>query len=93
MGVVTNVVTWMGIVENVLLEAHYRTIAIDYDLLLKTLRGNFTEKKAMAVLAILKRQTIELVKTNREIVALAKQFDDQWSQKLSFAKMLFHDNL
>lgn len=60
------------------LNAHYRTIAIDYDLLLKTLRENFTEKKAMAVLAKLERQTIELVKTNREIVALAKQFDDQW---------------
>lgn len=60
------------------LNAHYRTIAIDYDLLLKTLRENFTEKKAMAVLAKLERQTIELVKTNREIVALAKQFDEQW---------------
>lgn len=60
------------------LNAHYRTIAIDYNLLLKTLRENFTEKTAMAVLAKLERQTIELVKTNREIVALAKQFDDQW---------------
>lgn len=64
------------------LNAHYRTIAIDYDLLLKTLRENFTEKKAMAVLAKLERQTIELVKTNREIVALAKQFDDRWLRSL-----------
>ena len=60
------------------LNAHYRTIAIDYDLLLKTLRENFTEKKAMAVLAKLERQTIELVKTNRKIVTLTRQFDDQW---------------
>ena len=30
---------------------HYRTIAIDYDLLLKTLLENFTKKKAMNVLA------------------------------------------
>lgn len=60
------------------LNAHYRTIAIYYDLLLKTLRENFTEKKAMAVLAKLEHQTIELVKTNREIVALARQFDEQW---------------
>lgn len=63
------------------LNAHYRTIAIDYDLLLKTLRENFTEKKAMAVLAKLERQTIELVKTNREIVALAKQFDELWHKE------------
>ncbi|MBD5298239.1 MAG: MobA protein [Bacteroides sp.] len=59
------------------LNAHYRTIAIDCDLMLKTLRENFTEKKAMAVLAKLERHTIELVKTNRELVALARQFDDQ----------------
>ena len=51
---------------------------MDYDLLLKTIRENFTEKKAMAVLAKLEHQTIELVKTNREIVVLAKQFEDRW---------------
>lgn len=65
------------------LNAHYRTIAIDYDLLLKTLRKNFTEKKAMTILAKLERHTIELVKTNREIVALAKQFDEQWNKNLA----------
>lgn len=58
--------------------AHYRTIAIDYDLLLKTIRENFTEKKALSVLAKLEHQTIELVKINREIVTLAKQFDESW---------------
>lgn len=63
------------------LNSHYRSIAIDYDQLLKTLREHFTEKKAMAVLAKLEKHTIELVKTNREIVALAKMFDERWSQK------------
>lgn len=63
------------------LNSHYRTVAIDYDILLKTLRENFTEKKAMAVLAKLEAHTIELVKTNREIVALAKMFDERWSLK------------
>ena len=48
---------------------------------MKTLRENFTEKKAMAVLAKLEAHTIELVKTNREIVALAKMFDERWSLK------------
>lgn len=65
------------------LNAQYRTIAIDYDLLLKTLREIFTEKKAMTILAKLERHTIELVKTNREIVALAKQFDEQWNKNLA----------
>ena len=63
------------------LNAHYRTISINYDLLLKTLRENFTEKKAMNALAKLEQYTIELVKTNCEIVALAKEFDARWSQK------------
>lgn len=63
------------------LHAQYRTIVINYDLLLKTLRENFSEKKALAVLAKLEKHTIELVKTNREIVALAKQFDERWSLK------------
>lgn len=63
------------------LNAHYRTISINYDLLLKTLRENFTEKKAMRILSKLEQQTIELVKVNREIVALAKDFDERWLQK------------
>lgn len=62
------------------LNAHYRTIAIDYDLLLKTLRENFTEKKALSVLAKLEHQTIELVKTNREIVTLANRLDIYWKR-------------
>jgi hypothetical protein len=54
---------------------------VDYDLLVKTLRENFTEKKAMAALYKLEQLTVELVKLNREIVALARKFDEQWSQK------------
>lgn len=61
--------------------SHYRTLVIDYDELVKTLRSNFTEKKAMRILYNLEKKTVELVKTNREIVALAKQFDEQWLQK------------
>ena len=63
------------------LNADYRTICINYDLLVKTLRENFTEKKAMKILYQLEQYTIDLVKLNREIVALAKEFDGRWSQK------------
>ena len=63
------------------LNAHYRTLVVDYDTLVRTLRENFTEKKAMKALYQLEQKTIELVKTNREIVALAKEFDEKWSQK------------
>lgn len=63
------------------LNSDYRTLVVEYDTLVRTLRENFTEKKAMSVLYRLEQRTIELVKTNREIVALAKEFDARWSQK------------
>lgn len=61
--------------------AQYRTIGVEYDEVVKMLRQNFTEKKAMKALYNLEKITIELVKLNREIVALAKDFDARWSQK------------
>lgn len=61
--------------------SHYRTIGVEYDTVVKTLRENFTEKKAMTALYKLEKITIELVKLNREIVALANKFDERWLQK------------
>ena len=63
------------------LNARYRTICADYDLVVKTLRENFNEKKAMKALYQLEHHTIELVKLNREIVALAREFDERWLLK------------
>ena len=60
---------------------HYREIRISYNLLLTTLRENLNEKKAMAALYKIEKMTIELVKLNREIVALAKDFDERWLRK------------
>ncbi len=54
---------------------------MSYDNVIKTLRENFTEKKAMSVLYKLEKLTIELIKVNSEIVALAQRFDEQWSLK------------
>lgn len=63
------------------LNSHYRTLVVDYDTLVRTLRENFTKKQAMSALYRLEQVTIDLVKTNREIVALAKEFDARWLQK------------
>lgn len=63
------------------LNNHYREIRISYNLLLETLRLDFTEKKVKAVMKQLEKNTVELVKLNREIVALARKFDETWSQK------------
>lgn len=59
----------------------YRRIVNNYDLLVRTLKENFTEKKALKCLYSLEQETIKLVRLNREIVALAKDFDEQWLQK------------
>lgn len=63
------------------LNSDYRTLVVEYDTLVRTLRENFTEKKAMSALYKLEQKTVELVRTNREIVALARKFDARWLQK------------
>lgn len=63
------------------LNSDYRTLVVEYDTLVKTLRENFTEKKAMKALYQLEQKTVDLVRTNCEIVALAREFDARWSQK------------
>ncbi len=63
------------------LNSLYRTVGIEYGIVVKTLRENFSEKKAMKALYKLEQQTIELVRISREIVGLARQFDETWSQK------------
>ena len=60
------------------LNSAYRTIGVSYDLLLRTLRENFTEKKAIAAIAELERKTVQLVSLSQDIVVLARQFDEYW---------------
>ncbi|MCM1141076.1 MAG: hypothetical protein NC453_21115 [Muribaculum sp.] len=60
------------------MNSQYRSICVNYDLVVKTLRENFTEKKALKALYQLEKITIELVKLNKEIVYLANTFDAHW---------------
>ena len=63
------------------LNSLYRTLGVDYDLLVKTLRENFTEKKAMTLLYKLERATLDLVRLTTDVMSLSEKFDEQWSQK------------
>lgn len=63
------------------LNSQYRTLGVSYDTLVKTLRENFTEKKAMTTLYRLEQYTKELAQINRQIVDLANKFDEQWLLK------------
>ena len=61
--------------------AQYRTVGVNYDLVVKELRANFTEKKAMTLLYKLEKATIEMAKITADVRALSQQFDEQWSLK------------
>lgn len=61
--------------------AQYRMIGVNYDIVVKTLRENFTEKKAMTLLYKLEKATFELVGITKDVMALSEKFDARWSQK------------
>lgn len=61
--------------------AQYRTVGVNYDLVVKELRTNFTEKKTMMLLYKLEKATIEMAKITADVRALSLQFDEQWSLK------------
>lgn len=61
--------------------AQFRTIGVNYDIVVKELRNNFTEKKAMTHLYKLEKATIEMVGVMSQVMSLTEKFDEQWSLK------------
>lgn len=61
--------------------AQYRTIGGNYDLTVRTLRENFTEKKAMTLLCKLEKATIEMIGVMSQVMSLSEKFEQQWSLK------------
>ncbi len=61
--------------------AQFRTVGVNYNLIVKELRSEFTEKKAMQYLYKLEKATMEMAKILAEVKALTVKFDEAWSQK------------
>lgn len=61
--------------------AQYRTIGVNYNLVVKELRAGFTEKKAMQLLYRLEKATIELAQKMEEVRLLSEKFESGWLQK------------
>ena len=61
--------------------AQYRTIGVNYDLTVRTLRENLTEKKAMTHLYKLEKATIEMIGVMSQVMSLSEKFEQQWSLK------------
>ena len=61
--------------------AQFRVIGTNYNQVVKELRCHYSEKKAMALLFKLEKQTVELVKLSHRIVELSRELEKKWSQK------------
>ena len=61
--------------------SQFRSIGILYNQTVKELHSNFAEKKALALLYKLEQYTVELVKTNQQIIALTKQFEVSYKEE------------
>ena len=59
----------------------FRTLGVNYNLIVKELRSEFNEKKAMQYLYKLEKATIEMAQILAEVKALTVKFDEAWSQK------------
>lgn len=63
------------------LYAQFRAIGVNYNQIVKQLHTHHSEKAALSMLYKLEKATIELVKTNQEIIALTKRFEDEYLKK------------
>lgn len=62
-------------------QAQYRAIGNNYNQATKAIKTVLTDKKALAFLYQLRDATLELIKINKEIVVLTKDFESKWLQK------------
>lgn len=59
----------------------FRGIATNYNQIVRLLNANFSEKKALAYLYKLEKETIELIKTTQEIIRLTPEFEKKYLNK------------
>ena len=58
--------------------AQFRAIGVNYNQIVKALKTNFTEKKALAFLYKLEKETIKLVELSRKIAELTEEFKQKY---------------
>ena len=61
--------------------AQFRGVAVNYNQVVKELRSHFSEKKAMALLYRLEALTRQMMEQGQQIVSLAKEARERWSQR------------
>ena len=63
--------------------AQFRTVGVNYDLVVKELKSGFSENKAMTMLYKLEKATLEMTSVMHEVKDLANRFEAQWLQQLN----------
>ena len=61
--------------------SQFRAIGVNYNQAVKHLKATFTEKMALALLYKLEKATKELVKLNRKIMKLMREFEEKYLTK------------
>lgn len=61
--------------------SQFRTLGVNYNIVVRELRAGFTEKKAMSLLYKLETATRDMTSIMGEVKELTEKFDEQWSQK------------
>ncbi len=59
----------------------FQAIGNNYNQIVKALKSNFSEKKALAFLYKLEKATLELVALNRQIIELTQEFETKYLSK------------
>lgn len=59
----------------------FRSVGVNYNQIVKLLHTKFSEKKALAMLYKLERETAELVAVGSKIIALSEEFKRRWWPK------------
>lgn len=62
--------------------AQFRTVGVNYDLVVKELKSGFSENKAMTMLYKLEKATLEMTSVMHEVKDLAKRFETILSQTM-----------
>ena len=63
------------------LQSQYRAVGVNYNQTVKAINSGLSEREALAALYKLEQYTMELVKTNKEILHLSKEFEQKYLKR------------
>ncbi|MGJ1244712.1 conjugal transfer protein MobA [Sphingobacterium sp. UBA7038] len=61
--------------------SQYRSVGVNYNQIVKLLKANFSEKKTLAYLYKLEKQTAEMVQIFKKVVELTEEFDGKYLKR------------